>query len=254
MNIIEKNNSPVDENRFLFPFLLELRLRLFYCIAVFLFLFCLLSFFSVRLYQCLAQPLLNQFSVKNQLISTSLTAPLFVPLKFTLKLAIFFSMPFLFYQFWLFVAPALYFKERRLLWLVLTVSIGLFYTGVFFAYQFILPFLIKFFFTLSPNYVHLLPDISHYLDFCLQLIFDFGLIFELPLLVVVIVIFGFLNLSVLVKCRRYFIVLSFIVAMLLTPPDVVAQTLLALPLCLLFEIALLICRFIPERYVGSLQQ
>ncbi len=255
MSLIRKNNQSVDANHFLLPFLLELRLRLFYCIGAFLSIFCVLSPFSANLYQYLAQPLLNQLPVESRLIATTLTASLFIPLKFTIKLVIFITIPFIFYQFWLFVAPALYFKEKRLLWLVLVFSSSLFYSGIFFAYYFILPFLINFFIKISPDYIQVFPDINHYLDFALQLILGFGLIFELPLLIIAAVVSGLLTLKALSRGRRYFIVLSFIVAMFLTPPDVVSQILLALPLCLLFEIALLICRFIPERsHVKPLQK
>lgn len=257
MHLIKKNNKSVDANHFLLPFLLELRLRFFYCIGAFLSIFCVLSPFSASLYQYLAQPLLSQLPVESRLISTTLTAPLFIPLKFTIKLVIFITIPFIFYQLWLFIAPALYFKERRLLWLVLICSSSLFYSGIFFAYQFILPFLISFFINISPDYVYIFPDINHYLDFSFQLILGFGLIFELPLLIIVTVASGFLTLKTLSRGRRYFIVLSFIIAMFLTPPDVISQILLALPLCLLFEIALLICRFIPERnynYAKPLQK
>ncbi|MES2141841.1 MAG: twin-arginine translocase subunit TatC [Pseudomonadota bacterium] len=247
MDSIRKNNHAVGPNRFLLSFLLELRIRLFYCAGAFLGIFCLLLPFSASLYQHLAQPLLNQLPVESRFISTTLTAPLFIPLKFTLSFAIFISMPFILYQFWLFVVPALYLKEKRLLWLVLVLSCSLFYSGVFFAYQFIMPFLISFFINTAPDYVHIFPDMSHYLDLALQLILSFGLIFEVPLVIIVVVFSGVLTLKTLSSWRRYFIILSFFVSMLLTPPDVVSQILLAVPLCLLFEIALLICRFIPKK-------
>lgn len=251
MKPIRKTNQSIDRNKFFLPFLLELRLRLFYCSGLFIGIFVLLLPFSSGLYQYLAGPLLNQLPVGSRLISTTLTDPLFIPLKFTASLAIFISMPFILYQFWLFVAPALYLKEKQLLWFVLVLSSSLFYSGVFFAYQFILPLLISFFIATSPDYIHILPDISHYLDLVLQLLLDFGLIFEVPLLIIVAVVSGFLTLKTITNWRRYFIILAFVVAMLLTPPDVISQVLLALPLCLLFEMALLICRIIPKKNYGA---
>ncbi len=246
MRAIRKNNLPVDRNRSLLSFFLELRLRLIYCVLSFILVLCLLLPFSSQLYQCFSKPLLNQLPVGSRLISTTLLAPVFIPVKFSFVLAIFAIMPFVLYQFWLFIAPALYRKERRLLWLVLLLSISLFYSGVSFSYRFILPLLIGFFVTASPDYIHILPDISNYLDLALRLLFGFGLIFEVPLLMVVAVISGFLVVKTLKSWRRYFIVLAFIVAMLLTPPDVVSQMVLAIPLCVLFEIGLFICRFIPQ--------
>ncbi|MES2998585.1 MAG: twin-arginine translocase subunit TatC [Pseudomonadota bacterium] len=255
MKSIGKNKQPIEFNHSLFPFLLELRSRLLYCIALFVGILCLLLPFSACLYQHFSQPLLNQLPSGSQLISTTLTAPLFIPIKFSMILTIFIIMPFILYQFWLFTSPALYLKEQRLLWLVLTLSSGLFYSGVVFAYRFILPFLIGFFIRTSPDYIHILPDVSDYLELALQLLFGFGLIFEAPLLIIVAVVSGFLALKTLVNWRPYFIVLSFIVAMLLTPPDVVSQILLAFPLCLLFEIGLFICRFIPKsRHAENLQE
>jgi sec-independent protein translocase protein TatC len=251
MDVIKKNKQALAFD--FLPFFLELRLRLLYCIVVFIGTVCLLLPFSHYLYRGLAQPLLQQLPANSRLLSTTLTAPLFVPLKCTIMFAIFVSMPFMIYQFWRFVAPALYLREQRLLWLILLLSSGLFYSGVFFFYQFILPVLIAFFITTSPSYVYIVPDIGHYLDLTLQLLIDFGLIFEMPLLVIIAVSSGVLTIKTLSGWRRYFIVLSFIIAMFLTPPDIVSQTLLALPLCLLFEMGLFICRFIPEKHVKALQ-
>ncbi len=255
MKFINKNEQSIDLNRPWLTFFLELRLRFLYCLSVFIGVLGLLLPFAHYWYQCLAQPLLNQLPTNSQFVSTTLTDPLFIPIKFTAIFAIFVSMPFMLYQFWLFVSPALYVKEQRLAWLILLVSCVLFYSGVYLAYQFILPFLINFFIKASPHYIHIFPDMGHYLDLALQLMVDFGLIFEVPLLVIVGVVFGFLNVQTLASWRRYFIVLSFVIAMFLTPPDVISQVLLAVPLCLLFEIGLLSCRFIPKRvYVEKLSE
>jgi sec-independent protein translocase protein TatC len=255
MSVVKKNKESIEFERSWLPFLLELRWRLIYCIALFFVILALLLPFSSHLYLCFAKPLLNQLPVGSRLISTTVMAPVLIPIKFTVMLALFIMMPFILYQFWLFTAPALYVKERRLLWLVLLLSSSLFYSGVLFSYQFIVPFLIGFFVKISPDYIQILPDISYYLDLVLQLLFGFGLIFEVPLLIIVAVASGFLALQTLVGWRRYFIVLAFIVAMLLTPPDVVSQILLALPLCLLFEIGIFICRFIPRSsYAANLHE
>jgi sec-independent protein translocase protein TatC len=255
MNFINKNKQATVLNRSWLVFLLELRLRFLYCLTVFLGVLGLLLPFAHYWYQCLAQPLLSQLPANSHFISTTLTAPLFIPIKFTANFAIFISMPFMLHQFWLFVSPALYVRERYLARLILLLSWILFYSGVYLAYQFILPFLIGFFLRTTPHYIHIFPDIGHYLDLALQLMVDFGLIFEVPLLIIVGVVSGFLNVKTLSSWRRYFIVLSFIIAMFLTPPDVISQILLAIPLCLLFEIGLLGCHFIPKSaYVEKLQK
>lgn len=218
-------------------YLIELRKRLIYCLALTVLVFTILCFFANPLYQLLTQPLLLNLPSK-QLIATKIAATFLVPMKFTFIISLFLLIPYFFYHLWSFVSPALYINEKRTVWLLLFPTLFLFYAGILFAYFAVLPVIFHFFIKTTPAHVALLPDISSYLDFSLQLLFAFGLAFEVPIIVFVLVNFNIVTLEKLRAARRYIIVLAFIVAMLLTPPDIFSQILLAIPLWLLFELGL----------------
>jgi sec-independent protein translocase protein TatC len=219
-------------------YFIELRRRLLYCFIFTLLVFGILCFFANPLYQLLTRPLLLQLPSQN-LIATKITATFLVPVKFSFIVSIFLLIPFFFYHLWWFVSPALYNFEKKTMWALLFPTVILFYLGVLFAYFLVLPLLFRFFVTATPAHVELLPDIGQYLEFALQLLFAFGLAFEVPVVVLVLVNFKIVTLSQLKASRRYVIVMAFIVGMLLTPPDVLSQTMLAIPLWLLFELGLL---------------
>lgn len=225
-------------------YLIELRSRLLRCLAAIFFCFSSLLPFSNQLYQFLAKPLLQLLPNSTTLIATAISAPFFIPLKFASLVAIVVAMPFLLYQFWAFIAPALYKRERYWIWLLMCAGTVLFYLGMSFAYFVVFPLLFKFFIHTTPSGVTLLPDISEYLRLTLQLLMAFGLAFEVPIAILVLIASGVTTAQKIAQQRRYFILIAFIVAMFLTPPDVVSQTLLAIPLCLLFETGLLLARFI----------
>lgn len=206
--------------------------------------FLILFPFAQELYQFLARPLIEQLPKGITLIATSITSPLFVPIKLIAIVSLFCTMPVFFFHVWQFVHAALYPQERKGLWLLSFVSMFLFYLGVLFTYLIVFPFLFRFLIHAAPDNVHVLPDISTYLDFCLQLFFAFGLIFEVPLVVNVLVWWRLVSVDNFVSKRPYIIVGSFIIGMIFSPPDVLSQILLAVPLWLLFEIGILVARWL----------
>lgn len=237
----------INATRKKFDYLLELRSRLLRCLIAGTVVCLVLLPFSNTLYHFLAEPLLLQLPHGSSLIATGLTASFFIPLKFTMFVAAALIIPFVLYQFWMFIVPALYQHERHWVWLLLLLSTMLFYLGMLFAYLVVFPILFKFFIQTAPQGVTVLPDISQYLALVSQIFLSFGLAFEVPVVIVVVTTLGIVTLEKIKKQRRYFIVVAFVVAMLLAPPDVVSQTLLAIPLCLLFEVGLLLARIIKPK-------
>lgn len=226
--------------------LTELRRRIIYSLLVFFILFALFTYFSNTLYDALANPLL-QFLPQRHLIATQLISPVFVPFKLALMAAMLLAIPFFLYQLWAYIAPALYRNEQRLLWPFFLLSIALFYTGIVFAYFVIFPILFRFLTRLAPQSVVLTPDISEYLNFTIQLLLLFGGLFEIPILMALLVLSRVATPAQLARMRSYALVAAFILGMLLAPPDVLSQTILALPIYLLYEAGLLLVRFIYRR-------
>jgi sec-independent protein translocase protein TatC len=230
-------------------FLLELRKRLLYGVMAFALIFILLLYFTNSLYTLLALPLLKHLPQGHGLIATNIVSAFFVPFEFTSIVALFISVPVFLYQLWAFIAPALYRHERRLVWPLLFISTSLFYLGVAFAYFIIFPIVLSFLIHSAPVGVNIMPDIAQYLDFSLKLFFAFGVIFEVPVITVLLICTGVTTSEKLIQWRPYVIVGAFIIGMLLTPPDVVSQTLLAVPLWLLFEIGIFIAPFFVRQVV-----
>lgn len=217
-------------------YLHELRARLIRSLLVIGGLFIICCIFANPLYHGLALPLLHQLPAGNNLIATQVASTLLVPFKLALVAAIFLAMPYLLLQFWSFIAPALYHHEKRLLWIVLITSSALFYAGIAFAYCIVFPMMFSFFIGTAPVGVEVRPDISHYLDFTLSLFMAFGVIFEVPMLTWLLVRLGVVTVEDLRSARPYVIVAAFIIGMLLSPPDVLSQVILAVPMCLLYEL------------------
>lgn len=222
----------------------ELRSRLLKCLGVTVIIFLLLFPFAQPIYHGLTVPLLNQLPQGMTLIATRITATFFVPVKLAGLLSLCCAMPYFLYQSWLFLRPALYQHERQWFWWILSSSIILFYGGILFCYQLIFPLLFKFLIQAAPAGVNILPDISDYLDFSLQLFLAFGLIFQVPLFVILLILLEIMSVDNLVRKRPYIIVGAFIIAMILAPPDVLSQIVLAIPLWLLFELGVLIARWL----------
>lgn len=236
-----------DLERPLIAHLLELRSRLLRGFAgLGLALVCLLPFAN-HLYAQLAKPLLAKLPAGGHIIATQVASPIFAPMKLAFFVALLVTMPWLLYQAWAFVAPGLYHREKRLALPLLSSSLLLFYSGCAFAYYLVLPMVFSFLIKVAPDGVAMMTDISAYLDFVLVLFLAFGLAFELPVALVILALLGWVTPAQLREGRGYAIVGIFIVAAVLTPPDVVSQLLLAIPMCLLYEAGILAAQWVAPR-------
>jgi sec-independent protein translocase protein TatC len=198
--------------------------------------------FAQRIFTLVAQPLIQQLPPGSKMIATQVTAPFLTPIKTTLYVALFLAMPVVIYQAWAFVAPGLYRKERRFAIPLLVSSVILFYLGVAFAYFLVFPTVFRFFAATTPEGVTMMTDINNYLDFTLFTCFSFGAAFEAPVATVLLVGTGLVSADTLAKQRPYMFLGAFVVGAVLTPPDVLSQTMLAVPMYLLFEGGLLMAR------------
>lgn len=216
--------------------LIELRDRLLRVVLVVGVVFIALVPFSNNLFTLLSGPLMAHLPDDSSMIAIEVASPFLIPFKLTLFLALFISIPYVLYQLWSFVAPGLYKHERRLAVPLLVSSTALFYTGAAFAYFVVFPLVFAFFTGTAPEGVSVMTDISRYLDFVLTLFFAFGAAFEVPVFTVLLVWTGMATQESLRQKRPYIIVGAFVIGMLLTPPDIISQTLLAVPVWLLFEL------------------
>lgn len=219
-------------------YLLELRQRSLKLLLIYLLLFGLMYYFANNLLETLLQPLVNTLSSQDTIIVTSPAATVITPLKLAADAALVLLMPFALLQFWFFITPALYKSERRVVFLILLVSLTLFLSGLLFCFYCVLPFMFSLFAHSLPQSIHLMPDIATSLNFITRMLLIFGLCFQIPLLSLTLVQIHWIDLDALKKMRPYYIVLAFVLGMILTPPDVLSQIMLALPLCLLFELGI----------------
>ncbi|NBC48147.1 MAG: twin-arginine translocase subunit TatC [Gammaproteobacteria bacterium] len=227
--------------------LVELRDRLIRMVVAILVVFLVLFPFANDLYTFVAEPIRAQLPVGSQMIATQVASPFLTPFKLALVIAVFVAMPYLLYQFWGFVAPGLYTHEKRLALPLVASSIVLFYLGMLFAYYVVFPLVFGFFSAVTPEGVAQMPDIAFYLEFVLKLFFAFGIAFEIPIATILLVAIGATTPEALGRKRPYVIVGVFVAGMLLTPPDVISQTLLALPMWLLYEAGIFFSRFVKRR-------
>lgn len=227
--------------------LLELRTRLLHAVASVLIVFVGLVYWAQDIYHYVATPLLKVMPQSGSMIATDVAAPFFAPFKLTLILAFFIAVPYVLYQIWSFIAPGLYKHEKRLIIPLLISSTLLFYMGIAFAYYVVFPVVFGFFTSVAPEGVNIATDINSYLSFVLKLFFAFGLAFEIPIAVVLLCWAGVTSVDDLKEKRPYIIVGAFVVGMLLTPPDVISQTMLAVPMLLLFEGGLIAARFYSKK-------
>jgi sec-independent protein translocase protein TatC len=227
--------------------IVELRNRLIRCIVVVLVIFIGLFAFSNDLYLYISEPLRAQLPETSTMIATDVASPFLTPFKLTLVLSFFAAMPFILYQVWAFTAPGLYKKEKIIMLPLFFSSVFLFYGGMAFAYYAVFPLVFLFFTSIGPEGVAVMTDIRSYLDFVLKLFFAFGLSFEIPIAVVILSWVGAVNPDELAKKRPYVFVLCFVLGMLLTPPDIISQTLLAVPMWLLFEVGIFFGRLVRSR-------
>jgi sec-independent protein translocase protein TatC len=222
--------------------LVELRARLLRAVAAVLVLAVVLIPFGNRLYTTIAAPLLSKLPTGAQMIAIDPASPFFTPLKLSFFVALIIAMPFVLYQAWAFVAPGLYRREQKLAVPLLISSTLLFYLGCAFAYFFVLPTVFGFMQTVAPEGVAVMTDISLYLDFVLVIFLAFGVTFEVPVATVILVALGWVNIEQLRSSRSYVVVAAFVIAAVLTPPDVVSQLLLAIPMVILYEIGIVAAR------------
>ncbi len=235
-----QDDSPVDNGEQPFiSHLVELRDRLLRIVLVVALVFLALVPFANILFSTLSGPLTAHLPEGSSMVAIEVASPFLTPFKLSLVLAVFIAMPFLLYQVWAFVAPGLYRHERRLVVPLMVSSTALFYAGAAFAYFVVFPLVFKFLTSTAPEGVAVMTDISRYLDFVLTLFFAFGLAFEVPVLTVLLVWTGMATQDGLREKRPYIIVGAFVVGMLLTPPDIISQTLLAVPVLLLFELGII---------------
>ncbi|WP_415904704.1 twin-arginine translocase subunit TatC [Neptuniibacter sp. QD48_55] len=229
-----------DQEQPLISHLVELRQRLMFILLIILGFFLGLFYFANDLYTYLSSPLTALLPSGTSMIATDVTSPFFAPFKLTLVAAIFLAMPFVLHQIWGFIAPGLYKHEKRFAIPLLISSIFLFYAGIAFAYFVVFPLIFGFFTSVGPENVAVMTDISSYLNFVLKLFFAFGIVFEIPIATLLLIWSGAATVSGLRQKRAYVIVGCFVLGMLLTPPDVISQSLLAVPMWLLFETGIIL--------------
>lgn len=241
------SSEPESTEQPLLAHLIELRGRLVKIIVGVLLLFVPMSFFAKQIYAVLAKPLLGLLPAGSSMIATEVASPFFAPIKLVAVVAFVGAMPWVLWQIWSFVAPGLYKSEKRLVAPLMASSTLLFYAGVAFAYFLVLPTIFHFMVSVAPEGVAVMTDISKYLDFVLTIFIAFGAAFETPVALVLLVKTGFVTPKQLSSHREYVLVGAFVVGAIFTPPDVISQLMLAIPVYLLFEIGIIAARiFVPE--------
>ncbi|MBJ9953095.1 MULTISPECIES: twin-arginine translocase subunit TatC [unclassified Acinetobacter] len=224
-----------------------LRKCLIYAVSAVIAVFLLLLPWAQQSYKLLAQPLTSLLPLHSTMIATDVMSTFLAPFKLNIYLAIFLTIPFIFYQFWQFIAPALYQNERKMGFALIALSTVLFYLGVIFAYVFILPLALKFFILASPENVLPMTDIHSYLNFCIKLFLAFGCAFQIPIITYILIFIGLLSIQQLEHHRKHIIVFFFFISMFITPPDIFSMLALALPMWLLFELGLWVTKLTHHR-------
>lgn len=241
MMIMTQNNN-VETQQPLIAHLIELRSRLLRAVTIFLVCFLALTPFSKDIYAFVALPMTMALPENGSMIATDVTGTFFVPLKVTLTAAFLITLPNTLYQIWAFVAPALYNNEKRLILPLIFFSVILFFVGMSFAYFFVFPVVFHFLSSMTPEGVHMATDIDKYFSFVIGMFLAFGVTFEVPIIVILLNKTGVLGLEEMKIARPYVIVGAFAVAAVVTPPDIISQFLLAVPLWFLYEIGVVICK------------
>ncbi len=226
--------------------LIELRTRLLRAGIAIIIVFLFLAPWARNLYTFLAHPLLAHLPKGGSMIATEVTTPFLVPMKIAIMASFLVTLPHTLYQLWAFIAPGLYAHEKKLVAPLIVGSTFLFFCGMSFAYFFVFPVVFGFISKVTPEGVSMMTDIGKYLDFVLTLFLAFGITFEVPIIVIILVRMGFIEIAKLKEWRPYMIVSAFVLGALFTPPDVVSQTMLAVPLWLLYELGIFLARFVPK--------
>lgn len=231
--------SETDGESF-FSHLIEMRNRLVRALIAVLVVFLAIAFWASDLYDLLAMPMMKALPEGTKMIATGVVTPFLVPIKVAMLVAFLIALPYVLYQAWAFVAPGLYNHEKKMVFPLVIASTMLFYLGMTFCYFFVFQTVFKFVYSFAPKSISVAPDIENYLSFVMTMFLAFGVTFEVPVAVVVLVKIGFVTVEKLREIRPYFVVAAFIIAAVVTPPDVVSQLLLAVPLCILFEVGLIV--------------
>lgn len=239
-----RRGAETDQGQPLIEHLVELRGRLLRCLLAVVVMFLPLYLVANDIYALVSEPLRAQLPEGASMIATEVASPFLTPFKLALVLSVFLTIPYTLHQLWSFVAPGLYNRERRVAMPILASSVLLFYAGIAFAYFAVFPLMFAFFSSVAPEGVAIMTDINRYLDFVLKLFLAFGLAFEIPIATLMLVWTGAVSIESLTRRRPYVIVGCFVAGMLLTPPDIISQVLLAMPMWLLFEAGVLFSRLL----------
>lgn len=240
-------NDALDQPQPLVVHLTELRDRLLRALLCVLVVFIGLFPFANEIYGFISEPMRDLLPDGSSMIATGVLTPFLTPFKLTLVAAIFFSIPYVLFQIWSFIAPGMYRNEKRLAIPLLVSSVALFYIGAAFAYFVVFRLVFDFLNSVAPDYITVMPDINYYLDFVLRMFFAFGLAFEIPIVAVLLIWAGITTADELARKRPYIIVGCFVFGMLLTPPDIISQSLLAIPMWILFEFGVFAGRIIQRK-------
>ncbi|MGO0306159.1 twin-arginine translocase subunit TatC [Endozoicomonas acroporae] len=243
----QQTSKGQDKEQPLVQHLLELRGRILKSLVAVLVVFAGLFYFANDIYVYISEPLRASLPEGSTMIATEVASPFLAPFKLTIVLSLFIAIPFILHQAWGFIAPGLYRHEKIIAIPLLVASIVLFYLGIAFAYYVVFPLIFSFFTTVGPESVTVMTDINSYLDFILKLFFAFGIAFEIPVATVLLVWSGVTTVESLKEKRPYVVVGCFVIGMIMTPPDVISQSLLAIPMWLLFECGILFARFVKSR-------
>lgn len=251
----EVKSAAEDVGQSFFSHLIELRTRIIRMLLTVLGVFVVLTIFpgTGAVYDFLAQPMVNTLPENHTMIATGVITPFLVPLKVTLLLAFVIALPVVLYQAWAFVAPGLYRHEKRLVLPLILASTLLFFVGMLFCYYVVFNTVFQFIAMVAPQSITVAPDIAAYLSFVMTMFLAFGVTFQVPVAVIVLVSFGAITVEKLKSVRGYVIVGAFVVAAVITPPDVISQLLMAIPICLLYELGIFLCRFVKVRKPQSEQ-
>ncbi|NBB91809.1 MAG: twin-arginine translocase subunit TatC [Gammaproteobacteria bacterium] len=241
---MSRETTRTDDDLTLIDHLLELRSRLLRALAAVVLVLAGLAPFARQLYGILSEPLVRKLPEGGSMIAIDVASPFLTPFKLVLVLALLIAMPYVLYQLWAFVAPGLYRQEQRLARPLLAMAVLLFYAGCAFAYFVVFPVVFAFFTSMAPEQVAVMTDINRYLDFVLTLFIAFGLAFQVPVATIILVALGITTPKALGRARGYVIIGAFTVAMFLTPPDLISQTLLALPVLALYELGIVAARLL----------
>ena len=249
----QPDSATDDLGQSFFSHLIELRTRVIRMLLAVLGVFVLLTIYpgTGAVYDFLAQPMINTLPENHTMIATGVITPFLVPLKVTLLLAFVIALPVVLYQAWAFIAPGLYKHEKRLVMPLILSSTFLFFVGMLFCYYVVFNTVFQFISLVAPQSITVAPDIAAYLSFVMTMFLAFGLTFQVPVVVVVLASFGMITVEKLKAIRGYVIVGAFVLAAVITPPDVISQLLMAIPLCILYEFGIFLCRFVRVRKLDT---